>query len=180
MTDILEIREGRHPVIERACRPVSSSPMISWNQSTEILIITGPNMAGKSTIMRQTALIVIMAQMGSFVPADEARIGIVDRIFTRVGATDDLIRGQHVYGGDEETANILSNATPRSLSSSMKSGAGHRPLTGCRLPGQSPNSFMTFVRCARDLVCHPLPRADRTRPHQGKNQELSRGGEGME
>ena len=117
-SDILDIREGRHPVIERSLPAGKFVPNdVLLNQSDqEVLIITGPNMAGKSTILRQTALIVLMAQMGSFVPADQARIGIVDRIFTRVGAMDDLRRGQSTFMVEmSETANILNNATPRSL-----------------------------------------------------------------
>jgi len=86
------------------------------HESQQILIITGPNMAGKSTILRQAALIVLLAQIGSFVPAGEARIGIVDRIFTRVGASDDLARGRSTFMVEmQETANILHQATTRSL-----------------------------------------------------------------
>ncbi len=116
--DEIVIVEGRHPVIERSLPAGKFVPNdVTLNQSTdEVLIITGPNMAGKSTILRQTALIVLMAQMGSFVPADKARIGVVDRIFTRVGAMDDLRRGQSTFMVEmNETANILNNATPRSL-----------------------------------------------------------------
>ena len=86
------------------------------NNENQIIILTGPNMAGKSTYMRQVALIVIMAQMGSFVPAKEARIGVVDRVFTRIGAADDLASGQSTFMVEMvETANILHNATDRSL-----------------------------------------------------------------
>jgi DNA mismatch repair protein MutS len=112
------IEEGRHPVIERSLPAGKYVPNdVALNQTTdEVLIITGPNMAGKSTILRQTALIVLMAQMGSFVPADHAQIGIVDRIFTRVGAMDDIRRGQSTFMVEmNETANILNNATTRSL-----------------------------------------------------------------
>ncbi len=112
------IEEGRHPVIERSLPAGKFVPNdLSLNQKTdEVLIITGPNMAGKSTVLRQTALIVLMAQMGSFVPADRAQIGIVDRIFTRVGAMDDIRRGQSTFMVEmNETANILNNATSRSL-----------------------------------------------------------------
>ncbi len=112
------IKEGRHPVIERALPPGRFVPNdIHLDQeSEEVLIITGPNMAGKSTVLRQTALITLMAQMGSFVPAAAAEIGVVDRIFTRVGASDNLRRGQSTFMVEmNETANILNNATQRSL-----------------------------------------------------------------
>ncbi len=112
------IKEGRHPVIERSLPAGRFVPNdIHLDQTgQEVLIITGPNMAGKSTVLRQTALIVLMAQMGSFVPAAMAQIGVVDRIFTRVGAMDDLRRGQSTFMVEmNETANILNNATEKSL-----------------------------------------------------------------
>ena len=116
--NILEIREGRHPVLEKLLldeRFVANDLRMDGEES-QILILTGPNMAGKSTIMRQAALIVIMAQMGSFVPAEEARIGLTDRIFTRVGATDDLSRGRSTFMVEmEEMAHILRHMAPRSL-----------------------------------------------------------------
>lgn len=117
-SDEIRITEGRHPVIERSLPSGKFVPNdVQLDQdSNEIIIITGPNMAGKSTVLRQTALIVLMAQMGSFVPADEADIGVVDRIFTRVGAMDDLRRGQSTFMVEmNETANILNNATTKSL-----------------------------------------------------------------
>ncbi|MDH3393610.1 MAG: DNA mismatch repair protein MutS, partial [Desulfobulbaceae bacterium] len=117
-SEAIIISEGRHPVIERSLPAGRFVPNdIHLDQtSDEVLIITGPNMAGKSTVLRQTALITLMAQMGSFVPAAEAEIGTVDRIFTRVGAMDDLRRGQSTFMVEmNETANILNNATPRSL-----------------------------------------------------------------
>ncbi|MCX5863882.1 MAG: DNA mismatch repair protein MutS [Deltaproteobacteria bacterium] len=112
------ITEGRHPVIERALPPGRFVPndVHLDQEGEEVLIITGPNMAGKSTVLRQTALITLMAQMGGFVPAAAAEIGVVDRIFTRVGASDNLRRGQSTFMVEmNETANILNNATPRSL-----------------------------------------------------------------
>ena len=112
------ITEGRHPVIERALPPGRFVPndVHLDQESEEVLIITGPNMAGKSTVLRQTALITLMAQMGGFVPAASAEIGVVDRIFTRVGASDNLRRGQSTFMVEmNETANILNNATVRSL-----------------------------------------------------------------
>ena len=114
----INISEGRHPVIERSLPSGKFVPNdVHLDQKNEeVLIITGPNMAGKSTVLRQTALIVLMAQMGSFVPAESATIGVVDRIFTRVGAMDDLRRGQSTFMVEmNETANILNNATERSL-----------------------------------------------------------------
>jgi DNA mismatch repair protein MutS len=117
-TSEITISEGRHPVIEKTLPPGRFVPNdIHLDQKKEeVLIITGPNMAGKSTVLRQTALIVLMAQMGSFVPAEQAEIGVVDRIFTRVGAMDDLRRGQSTFMVEmNETANILNNATEKSL-----------------------------------------------------------------
>ncbi len=114
----LRICNGRHPVVERFLPEGRFVPndLAMDNESNQVLIITGPNMAGKSTILRQTALIVLMAQMGSFVPASEARIGLVDRIFTRVGASDDLARGRSTFMVEmQESATILHHATPKSL-----------------------------------------------------------------
>jgi DNA mismatch repair protein MutS len=116
--DEIIIKEGRHPVIEQVQRdkPFVPNDCRLDNRENQLLIITGPNAAGKSTYLRQVALIVLMAQIGSFVPAKEAKIGIVDRIFTRVGAHDELIRGQSTFMVEmSETANILHNATERSL-----------------------------------------------------------------
>jgi len=115
--DTLRIRDGRHPVIEATRSEVfiPNDTDLDRNEA-QILIITGPNMGGKSTYLRQVALITILAQMGSFVPARECAIGTVDRIFTRIGATDFLSAGQSTFMVEMlETANILNNATPRSL-----------------------------------------------------------------
>ncbi len=115
---LINIKGGRHPVVEKMIRDdmfVSNDTYLD-NSKNRIAVITGPNMAGKSTYMRQTALIVLMAQIGSFVPADEANIGICDRIFTRVGASDDLASGQSTFMVEmTEVANILRNATRNSL-----------------------------------------------------------------
>jgi DNA mismatch repair protein MutS len=118
LSDSIHIRDGRHPVIERFMAEGGFVPndLDLDQESQQVLIVTGPNMAGKSTILRQAALIVLLAQIGSFVPASEARIGIVDRIFTRVGASDDLARGRSTFMVEmQETANILHHATPQSL-----------------------------------------------------------------
>ncbi|MBW2146507.1 MAG: DNA mismatch repair protein MutS [Deltaproteobacteria bacterium] len=116
--DVIEIEEGRHPVVEQMEleeRFVPNDIRLDCLEN-QLIIITGPNMAGKSTFMRQVALMVLMAQAGSFIPADRAKIGIVDRIFTRIGATDYLARGLSTFMVEMvETANILNNATPRSL-----------------------------------------------------------------
>ena len=115
---VLNIREGRHPVVENAVGRGAFVPNDCKidADSEQILLLTGPNMAGKSTYMRQNALIVIMAQMGGFVPAAEAQIGIVDRIFTRIGAADSLARGESTFMVEmKETANILHHASRRSL-----------------------------------------------------------------
>jgi DNA mismatch repair protein MutS len=117
----LEIRAGRHPVVERALAERSAGEFVPNDtaldpEQTQILLITGPNMSGKSTYLRQVALIALLAQVGSFVPAEAARIGVVDRIFTRVGASDRLARGESTFMVEmRETAEILAQASPRSL-----------------------------------------------------------------
>ena len=118
-TKRLDIREGRHPVIEKQL-PLSESyipnDLLLDTEDQQIIILTGPNMSGKSALLRQTALIVLMAQMGSFVPAKEARIGMVDKIFTRVGASDNISLGESTFMVEmNETASILNNLSDRSL-----------------------------------------------------------------
>ena len=112
------IKEGRHPMVERSLVDSSFVPNDTClsNDDAQLIILTGPNMAGKSTYLRQVALIVLLAQIGSFIPADSATIGLVDRIFTRIGAREDIAAGQSTFMVEMvETANILNNATPRSL-----------------------------------------------------------------
>ncbi len=117
-SDSLTIKDGRHPVLERQALPGGFIPndVQLGGPDRRLLVITGPNMAGKSTYLRQAALIVLMAQMGGFVPAKSAAIGLVDRIFTRIGAADNLVEGQSTFMVEmTETANILHHATTRSL-----------------------------------------------------------------
>lgn len=117
-SNLIFIDEGRHPVIEQVCKREKFVPNNTFldDQKQRLLLITGPNMAGKSTYLRQVALIAIMAQIGSFIPARNAQIGIVDKVFTRIGASDDLSRGQSTFMVEmSETANILNNVTSRSL-----------------------------------------------------------------
>jgi len=117
--DVIDIKKGRHPVVEKslpAGEPFIPNDIYLDNSDYQILIITGPNMAGKSIILRQTGLLVLMAQLGSFVPAENASIGLVDKIFTRVGASDNLAAGESTFLVEmNEAANILNNATPKSL-----------------------------------------------------------------
>jgi len=118
-TDVISIKKGRHPVVEQSLplgEPFIPNDIELDNREQQILIITGPNMAGKSIILRQTGLIILLAQVGSFVPADAATIGMVDKIFTRVGASDNLAAGESTFLVEmNEAANILNNATDRSL-----------------------------------------------------------------
>jgi DNA mismatch repair protein MutS len=114
----IRIRQGRHPVVEQALPNISFVPndTLLSNDDAQLIVLTGPNMSGKSTYLRQVALIVLLAQIGSFVPADAAAVGAVDRIFTRIGAGEDIAAGQSTFMVEMvETANILNNATPRSL-----------------------------------------------------------------
>jgi DNA mismatch repair protein MutS len=115
---VIDIKDGRHPVLDQNLAEEKFVPNDAHMDCEEhkLSLITGPNMAGKSTFIRQVALIVVMAQMGSYVPAREARIGLVDRVFTRVGANDDLARGQSTFMVEmNETANIVNSATEKSL-----------------------------------------------------------------
>lgn len=167
---VLMIREGRHPVVERLLPPGSFVPndLEMDLDSRQLLIITGPNMAGKSTYLRQAALIVLMAQIGSFVPAAEARVGIVDRIFTRIGATDQIARGRSTFMVEmQETAAILRNATARSLVVLDEVGRGTSTFDGLSIawavtehlhdgPGGHPRTLFAthyheLTHLARDL-----------------------------
>jgi DNA mismatch repair protein MutS len=117
-SDVLELEKSRHPVVERrvSAEPFVPNDLTLDRSRSQLVVLTGPNMAGKSTLLRQVALTVLLAQAGSFVPASRARIGRVDRIFTRVGASDDLARGQSTFMVEmAETAAILHHATVRSL-----------------------------------------------------------------
>jgi len=132
---MLQLRDGRHPVLEQQLVEERFVPNdTAFNPELQIALITGPNMAGKSTYIRQVALLTLLAHTGSFVPAAEARIDLVDRIFTRIGASDDLSRGQSTFMVEmTETANILNNATPRSLIVLDEIGRGTSTFDGLSL-----------------------------------------------
>ena len=132
---VIQIRDGRHPVLEQQLVEERFVPNDSaFSRELQIALITGPNMAGKSTYIRQVALLTLLAHTGSFVPAAEARIDLVDRIFTRIGASDDLTRGQSTFMVEmTETANILNNATPRSLIVLDEIGRGTSTFDGLSL-----------------------------------------------
>jgi len=132
---VLQIRDGRHPVLEQQLIEERFVPNdTAFNHELQIALITGPNMAGKSTYIRQAALLTLLAHTGSFVPAAEARIDLVDRIFTRIGASDDLSRGQSTFMVEmTETANILNNATARSLIVLDEIGRGTSTFDGLSL-----------------------------------------------
>ncbi|MGL4855114.1 MAG: DNA mismatch repair protein MutS, partial [Lentisphaeria bacterium] len=158
----LHIQEGRHPVVDSLMKDQIFVPndTLLDNEENLMAIITGPNMAGKSTYIRQIALITIMAQIGSFVPAKKAVIGIVDRIFTRIGAADDLSRGQSTFMVEMiETANILNNATNRSLVILDEIGRGTSTFDGLSLAWsiaefilQETNSRSLFATHYHELV----------------------------
>jgi len=116
--DVIDIKGGRHPIVEQSIGSDNFVPNDAYlcNRDNQLIILTGPNMSGKSTYLRQVALIILLAQIGGFVPADSANVGIVDRIFTRIGAQEDLAAGQSTFMVEmTEAANILNNATPRSF-----------------------------------------------------------------
>ena len=143
----ISIHDGRHPVVERVLKDTLFVPNDTdlGMDGRQIAIITGPNMAGKSTYMRQVALIVLMAQIGSFVPARDARLGIVDQIFTRIGASDDLAAGQSTFMVEmAEVAEILKNATPQSLLVLDEIGRGTSTFDG-----------MAIARAVLEYVADP-------------------------
>ena len=152
----LEIIGGRHPVVERMMPREKFIPNdVILDGDTRIMIVTGPNMAGKSTILRQTGLIVLLAQMGSFVPASRARIGIVDRLFTRVGASDNLVRGQSTFMVEmTETSAILHTATQRSLVLLDEIGRGTSTYDGVSIAWAVTEHLHDTVGCKTIFATH--------------------------
>jgi DNA mismatch repair protein MutS len=154
--DTIEIREGRHPVVERLTREKFIPNDIQLDQKEkQVLIITGPNMAGKSTYLRQNALILIMAQMGGFVPVASACLGIVDRVFTRVGAADNLAGGQSTFMVEmNESANILNNATARSLVILDEVGRGTSTFDGVSIAWAVAEYLHDIIRAKTLFATH--------------------------
>ena len=152
----LEIEAGRHPVVERVMPREAFIPNdLRLDVDHQIMIVTGPNMAGKSTVLRQVALLVILAQAGSFVPARAARIGVVDRLFTRVGASDDLARGQSTFLVEmSETASILHNATRRSLVLLDEIGRGTSTYDGVAIAWAVAEHLHERVGCKAVFATH--------------------------
>ncbi len=152
----LDIQDGRHPMVERAIGRASFIPNDTALHSQErLMLITGPNMAGKSTYIRQVALIVVLAQMGSFVPATSARIGIVDQIFSRIGASDNLARGQSTFMVEmSETAHILHNATDRSLVLLDEIGRGTSTYDGISIAWAVADYLLTTLKSKTLFATH--------------------------
>ena len=152
----LDIRGGRHPVVERMMAREKFIPNdVVLDTAARVIILTGPNMAGKSTILRQTGLIVLLAQIGSFVPASRARIGIVDRLFTRVGASDNLVRGQSTFMVEmTETSAILHSATKRSLVLLDEIGRGTSTYDGVSIAWAVSEELHNVVGCKTIFATH--------------------------
>ncbi len=151
----IEIRGGRHPVVQQVAQGPFTPNDLRLDEPRRMLIVTGPNMGGKSTYMRQTALIVLLAHVGAFVPADAARIGPVDRIFTRIGASDDLASGRSTFMVEmTETANILHHATPQSLVLMDEIGRGTGTFDGLSLAWASARHLATECRAFTLFATH--------------------------
>ncbi|MFL5636581.1 MAG: DNA mismatch repair protein MutS [Gemmatimonadaceae bacterium] len=152
----LEITAGRHPVVERMMAREKFIPNdVALTEDARMIILTGPNMAGKSTVLRQVGLIVLMAQIGSFVPATKARIGVVDRLFTRVGASDNLVRGQSTFMVEmSETSAILHTATRRSLVLLDEIGRGTSTYDGISIAWSVSEHLHNVVGCKTIFATH--------------------------
>jgi DNA mismatch repair protein MutS len=151
----LTIKEGRHLVVEQTLATPFIPNDLNLDQNTRMLIITGPNMGGKSTYMRQTALIVILAHLGSFVPASSACLGPIDRIFTRIGAADDLATGKSTFMVEmTETANILNNATENSLILMDEIGRGTSTFDGLSLAWGAAIYLATKIKALTMFATH--------------------------
>ena len=169
--DRLTIIGGRHPVIDRMI-PGNFVPNDCKldGDLNRLMLITGPNMAGKSTYIRQTALLVIMAQLGSFIPAESAEIGLVDRIFTRVGAADDLARGQSTFMVEMlETANILNHATAKSLVILDEIGRGTSTFDGLSIAWSVAEFLHDEIRCRTQFATHYHELTEMARTRRGVN-----------
>jgi DNA mismatch repair protein MutS len=152
---VLEIVDGRHPVLEQQLGSEFVANDTHFKEDDSLSLITGPNMAGKSTYIRQVALITLMAQVGSFVPAKSARIGLADRLFTRIGASDELHSGQSTFMVEmTETANILNNATDRSLVILDEIGRGTSTLDGLSLAWAIAEHVAASLRCRTLFATH--------------------------
>lgn len=161
---VIDIRDGRHPVIETLMdvgQQYIPNDVYLDDTSQQIMMITGPNMAGKSALLRQTALIVLMAQMGSFVPASSAHIGVVDKIFTRVGASDNISQGESTFMVEMlESASIMNNLSDRSLILLDEIGRGTSTYDGMSIAWAMVEYIHNHPAArAEDHVRHPLPRA---------------------
>jgi DNA mismatch repair protein MutS len=153
-TYTLNIKSGRHPIVEKLEHNFISND-ISLDENKRMMIITGPNMAGKSVYIKQNALIVLMAQIGCFVPATEAEIGIVDRVFSRVGASDDIATGQSTFMVEmNETSNILKNATEKSLIILDEIGRGTSTYDGVSLAWAIAEFIITKVKSKTLFATH--------------------------
>ncbi len=167
---VLLIQNGRHPVIEQVQTDISFVPndVDMYEEHDRVLILTGPNMAGKSTYIRQVALITLMAQMGSYVPADSAHIGLVDRIFCRVGASDDIARGQSTFMVEmSETALILNNATQRSLVILDEIGRGTATFDGLSIAWAVAEHLHDEIGCRTMFATHYHEMVDLEHTHSG-------------
>ena len=172
---MLEIVDGKHPVLEQQLGSEFVANDVRFGADDTLMLITGPNMAGKSTYIRQVALITLLAQVGSYVPAKSATVGLVDRLFTRIGASDELHSGQSTFMVEmTETANILNNATDRSLVILDEIGRGTSTLDGLSLAWAIAEHIASDVRCRALFATHYHELTDLAQRFRGvKNLNVS-------